>query len=307
MNTTLNATQTDVPLDIATFKARSQATWMAGDFGRVARILEPSAAQFMARVPLQRGQRVLDVGCGTGNLAVIAARLGCDVTGLDSAPNLLAQARDRANGEGLTIRYDEGDAEALPYADASFDLVVSMFGVMFAPRPERATAELLRVCRPGGVIALANWTPEGLIGDMFKVTRSHVAPPVGVPSPLIWGRETAVRTRLGRGIAQFRCTRRLAHLRFPFPVPGTVEFFRQHYGPTLRAFDALDRSGQAALRSDLEALFEGHNLSGPETTQVLAEYLEIVAVRLSRANLRASVAVPDRPDAQPQPELVVAL
>ncbi|HEU0038937.1 MAG TPA: class I SAM-dependent methyltransferase, partial [Verrucomicrobiae bacterium] len=188
-------------------KARQKATWESGDFGQIARTIENVAADFMARQPLQPGSRVLDVACGTGNLAVLAARRACVVSGIDIAANLIDQARARAAAEGLRIDYREGDAEDLPYADGQFGLVVSMFGVMFAPRPSLATSEMLRVTKPGGQVALANWTPEGFIGKMFVVFKAHLPPPPpGVPSPMGWGDEATVRSRLGHGFAEVRLT-----------------------------------------------------------------------------------------------------
>ena len=216
----------------------------------------------MARQPLQPGLHVLDVACGTGNLAVIAARRGCVVSGIDIADNLIAQARARAAVEGLRINFKEGDAEALTFAGGQSDLVVSMFGVMFAPRPNVAAAELLRVTRSGGQVALANWTPEGFIGKMFSVFKAHLPPPpTGVTSPLAWGDEATVRSRLRHGFADVRLTRRIALMRYPFPPAETVEFFRQYYGPTQRAFASLDASAQAALQRDLVELQTVNNIA----------------------------------------------
>ena len=265
--------------EMESLKTRLKSMWMAGDFGQVAKHLEANAEEFIARLAPEPGARVLDVACGTGNLAVPAARAGAAVTGVDIAANLLEQARARAAAEGLSIRFDEGDAEALPYADASFDEVVTMFGAMFAPRPELAAAELVRVCRPGGRIAMANWTPEGFIGQMFRVTGRHVPPPPGVPSPLQWGDEGTVRGRLREGIADLRLTRRMCQFKYPFPPAGVVESFRAFYGPTQRAFAALDEGGQAALREDLERLWGEHNLASDGTTHVDGEYLEVWARR----------------------------
>ncbi|MGH9945406.1 MAG: class I SAM-dependent methyltransferase, partial [Pyrinomonadaceae bacterium] len=222
--------------------------------------------------------RVLDVACGSGNLSLPAARAGASVTGLDIAPNLIETARQRALAEGLEINFDEGDAEQLPYGDASFDTVVTMFGAMFAPRPERAAAELLRVCRPGGRIAMANWTPAGFIGQMFKTTAGHVAPP-NIPSPLLWGDEGIVRERLRIGVADLQITRRMVPFRLPIRPEQMVAYFRAWYGPTLRAFAALDEDGQAALGRDLTRLWSEHNRATDGTTHVEAEYLEIVALR----------------------------
>jgi SAM-dependent methyltransferase len=265
--------------EMEALKTRLKAMWMAGDFGEVAKVIETGAEEFIARLALKPGVRVLDVACGSGNLAIPAARAGAIVTGVDIAPNLLEQARARAASEGLTIQFDEGDAEKLPYADAAFDEVVSMFGAMFAPRPEVVAAELVRVCRPGGRIALANWTPEGFIGQMFKVTGRHVPPPPNMPSPLKWGDEETVRERLRDGIANLQLTRRMCPFNYPLPPAGVVESFRMYYGPTQRAFAALDTDGQAALRSDLERLWTEHNQATNGTTQVEGEYLEVIATR----------------------------
>jgi SAM-dependent methyltransferase len=267
-------------LELQSLKARQKATWEAGDFGEVARYNEPAAEEFMARLRLQRGMRVLDVACGSGNLALIAARQGCVVTGIDIASNLIGQARARAARERLPIEFHEGDAEALPYGPASFDAVLSMYGVMFAPRAEVAAAELLRVTKPGGFIGLANWTPEGFIGKMFDIFKAFIPPSPGIASPLLWGTEAAVQSRLRAGVREFRFSRRNARLRYPFDAAGTVEFFRQYYGPTHRAFASLDEKKQFALRSRLEQLQLEHNLSDlPDTTETLAEYLQVIAFR----------------------------
>jgi len=265
--------------EMESLKTRLKAMWMAGDFGEVAKHIEANAQEFIARLALRPGVRLLDVACGSGNLAIPAARAGANVTGVDIATNLLEQARARAASEGLTIQFDEGDAENLPYADASFDEVVSMFGAMFAPRPELAAAELVRVCRLGGRIAMANWTPGGFIGQMFKLTGKHVAPPSGLPSPIKWGDEETVRERLRQGVADLRLTRRMCPFIYPFPPAEVVESFRTYYGPTERAFAALDTDGQAALRSDLERLWAEHNQATDNTTYVEGEYLEVIAIR----------------------------
>jgi 2-polyprenyl-3-methyl-5-hydroxy-6-metoxy-1,4-benzoquinol methylase len=267
--------------NLEAIKAKQKATWEAGDFGQIARSIENVAEEFMARQPLQPGRQVLDVACGTGNLAVIAARRSCTVWGIDIACNLIHQARIRAAQEGLRINYMEADAEALPFDEGQFDLVVSMFGAMFAPRPDVVAAELLRVTRPGGQVALANWTPEGFIGKMFNIFKAHLPPPpAGVPSPMGWGDEATVRARLQYGFTKVRLTRRTALMRYPFPPAETVEFFRQYYGPTQKAFASLDASAQAALRRNLVDLQTANNIAkNPGTTEVAAEYLEIVATR----------------------------
>ncbi len=265
--------------EMESLKSKLKAMWMSGDFGEVAKHIEPNAEEFISRLALKPGTRVLDVACGSGNLAIPAARAGAIVTGVDIAPNLIEQARARAASEGLTIQFDEGDAESLPYPDAAFDVVVSMFGAMFAPRPELVAAELVRVCRPGGKIAMANWTPEGFIGQMFKVTGKHVPPPSNMPSPLKWGDEETVRERMRDGVADLQLSRQMCQFKYPFPPAEVVEFFRMYYGPTQRAFAALDAEGQKALRSDLERLWIEHNQATDNTTLGDGEYLEVVATR----------------------------
>ena len=267
-------------VDIQAVKARQKATWESGDFGQVAKYIMPAAEEFMGRIKLRPGFCVLDAACGTGNLAVIAAKKGCRVSGIDIASNLIAQARERTRREALEIDYTEGDAEAMPYEDASFDVVVSMYGVMFAPQPDRVVSELCRVTKPGGLIALANWTPEGFIGKLFKVFALHVAPPPGLPSPLLWGDENIVRNRLDHAVESLRMTRRMARMRFPFDPAETVGFFRRYYGPTNRGFNSLNPDSQAMLYSDLVELQTRHNVSPlPDETDTPAEYLEIHARR----------------------------
>lgn len=185
--------------EMESLKARLKATWMAGDYGHFAKYLEPGALGFLERLSITPGTRMLDVGCGAGQIAIPAARAGVRVTGVDIAVNLVEQARARTQAEGLDVRFDEGDAEMLPYEDGSFDLVVSLIGAMFVPRPERVAAELVRVCRSAGHIIMANWTPEGFVGQMFKTIGKHVPAPPLMPSPLLWGNEAVVCERLRDG------------------------------------------------------------------------------------------------------------
>jgi SAM-dependent methyltransferase len=272
-------TLTSTPVETDVLTARTKATWMAGDFGKIAQSYAPGAAEFIARLNFRPGNCVLDVACGTGNLAIPAARMGAQVTGIDIAPNLIEQAKAWARAEKLTIQFEEGDAEQLPYPTASFDAVVTMFGAMFAPRPDKVASELIRVCRPGGRIAMANWTPDGFIGQMFKIVGKHVPPAPGTPSPLLWGSEATVTERLGSQVADLRCTPRTITFNFPFDAAATVEYFRTYYGPTLRAFAALNPEAQNALRSDLEQLWMQHNRGQAGTTQVDSTYLEVLAIR----------------------------
>lgn len=265
--------------EMESLKTKLKSMWMAGDFGQIAKQLETCAQEFIDRLALKPGDRVLDVACGSGNLTIPAARAGAEVTGADIATNLLEQGRARAAAEDLKIQFDEGDAENLPYDDASFDVVVTMFGAMFAPRPQLVAAELVRVCKPGGRIVMANWTPEGHIGQMFKTTGKHVPPPPNMPSPIKWGNEATVRELLNQGISDLKLTRRMCQFNLPFSPAEVVEHFRTYYGPTQRAFAALDNNGQAALRSDLEQLWSQNNQATDNTTRVDGEYLEVLATR----------------------------
>jgi SAM-dependent methyltransferase len=275
-----------VNTDIDALKTRLKATWMDGNYDYFSRFMTASAVQFLDRLGVDPGTSLLDVACGSGQLALIAARKGAKVSGVDIATNAILAARDRAASEGLDVRFDEGDAEALPYEAASFDVVASLFGAMFAPRPELVAAELLRVCRPGGRIAMGNWTREGFIGQMFKAFARFIAPP-GMPSPVLWGDENTVRERFGAHVSGLRLTRVIYQFDYPFSPADVVEFFRQNYGPTTRAFATLKAADQAALRKELVELWSSHNkASGPARTIVDAEYLEVVAITRTAHELK---------------------
>lgn len=212
------AKETLVNQEFEQLKARLQATWSTGDYDVFSRYMEKDAEKFFQRLGIAPGMRLLDVACGSGQLALIAARAGAKVYGCDIAANWIEKARSRAAAEGLDARFEVGDAEALPYADAQFDVVVSLIGAMFAPRPEEVAAEMIRVCRPGGMIAMANWTPQGFIGQMFKTIARHIAPS-GMPAPVLWGDEPTVHERLRDGISDFEIG--APHVSFRLPVsPG---------------------------------------------------------------------------------------
>jgi len=265
--------------DFGALKARLKATWMAGNYDYFSRFMERSAIEFADRIGVKKGAEWLDVACGSGQLALVAARRGARVTGVDIATNSIEAATGRATAEGLDARFDEGDAEALPYADASFDIVATIFGAMFAPRPDLVASELLRVCRPGGTIAMANWTKEGFVGKMFGAIARYMPPPP-VPSPVLWGNEDVVRERLGAGVSTLRLTRVTYQFDYPFSPADTVEFFRQYYGPATRAFAALGESEQGSLRAELTDLWASHNqASEGDRTRVDAEYLEVIGTR----------------------------
>jgi SAM-dependent methyltransferase len=263
-------------------KTRLRDTWMTGDYGRFSRYMERDAEAFYRRLPIKPGAQLLDVGCGAGQLSLIAARAGARVTGCDIASNWLVQARRSAAAEGLSVVFEEGDAEALPYGNGTFDAVASLIGAMFAPRPERVAAELTRVCRPGGIIAMANWTGPGFVGQMFKTIAKHIAPS-GMPSPVLWGDEPTVRERLGSGVATLECSSHLYELSYPFSPADVVEFFRANYGPMTRAFASIGEEAQRQLRDELTGLWSRHNRATDGTTRVDAEYLQVVAVRGNHA------------------------
>ena len=260
-------------------KTKLRATWIAGDFAEIAKAIEVGAEEFVTRLGLTKGTTVLDVACGNGNTAIPAAWLGADVTGVDIAPYLIEQAVARAQAAGVSAEFDVGDVEALPYEDASFDTVVTMFGAMFAPRPKVTADELKRVCKPGGLIAMANWTPEGFIGQMFKTTGKHVPPPTSMPSPLLWGSEDAIRERFAVGIADLHLERRKIEFTFLMSPAEVVEHFRLFYGPTQKAFEGVSDDAKSALRRDLEQLWSEHNRVDDGTTRVESEYLEVKAIR----------------------------
>jgi SAM-dependent methyltransferase len=264
--------------DLAKLKSGMKAAWMAGDFGQIATFSADEAENFVNRLGIRSGSKLLDVACGTGNTAIPAAKAGAVVTGVDIATNLLAQAQRRAASDALDIRFEEGDAEELQFPDASFDVVLTMFGAMFAPRPERAAAELIRVCKPGGIIAMANWMPQSFVGKTFQVTSKFVPPPP-VPAPIQWGDESVVRQRLGDGASEISCTRQMVRLSYPFGPRETVDFFRRYFGPTQSAFSRLDAAGQATLAAELESLWTEHNQAIDGGTVVDAEYLQVRAIR----------------------------
>ncbi len=268
---------TQMSPEMETLKGKLRGMWIAGDFGEIAKSIETGAAEFVERLDIKPGTHILDVATGTGNLAIPAAKKGATVTGIDIAPNLIEQAIGRSAAEGVDAKFEVGDAEALPYEDNAFDIVMTMFGAMFAPRPDVTASELIRVTKPGGLIAMANWTPEAFTGQMFKTGAKHVPPPPGMPSPVQWGSEDTVRERLSEGISDLKLERRKIMFTYPFGPEEVVEHFRKYFGPTQKAFEMLDETGQAALRSDLVALWESSNRATDGNTVVESEYLEVLA------------------------------
>jgi ubiquinone/menaquinone biosynthesis C-methylase UbiE len=258
---------------------RSRYIWSAGNYDRIANGFRLEALEFVNRLGLAPDLNVLDAACGSGNLTIPAARTGARVTGLDLVSSLLDDAAMWAARERLIMRLDEGTVEELPYEDGEFDVVMSMFGVMFAARADRVMRELKRVTRPGGRVALANWTPTGFVGQMLWKHISFVPPPAGVSSPLLWGDEAVVRERFNEGDWDVTTTLRTLTFRYSYPPAGTADLFRTAYGPTVRAFEALDKTSQTRFASDLVAHWASHQKPGVQNTEVDAEYLEVIAIR----------------------------
>jgi ubiquinone/menaquinone biosynthesis C-methylase UbiE len=262
--------------DLAAVKTRQQGAWSSGDYAIVGTTLQIVGEQLCEALDIRAGQKVLDVAAGNGNVSLAAGRRWCEVTSTDYVPSLLERGRLRAEAEGLKLGFQQADAEALPFADKSFDAVVSTFGVMFTPNQEQAAVEMVRVCKPGGKIGMANWTPEGFIGQLFKTLGKHVAPPAGVKSPALWGTRARL-AELFKGHA-VGTEPRVFVFRYR-SAQHFLDVFRTYYGPVLKAFAALQPAAQEALERDIIALVSRFNRSGDGTMVVPSDYLEIVIVR----------------------------
>ena len=264
--------------DLAAIKQRQQATWASGDFGQIGVTLQIVGESLCEAVDLLSGERVLDVAAGNGNASLAAARRFAHVTSTDYVPELLEQGRERARAERLPITFQVADAEQLPFPDDSFDVVLSTYGVMFAPDQDRAASELLRVVKPGGRIGLANWTPDGFVGRLFVVMSAFVPPPAGLRSPMDWGTETRLVELFGPQASDIRTERKSYMFRYRSPEHW-IEVFRAFYGPTHKAFAALDAAGQQALSVALDDLLRDHNRREPEALVIPGEYLEVVVTK----------------------------
>jgi ubiquinone/menaquinone biosynthesis C-methylase UbiE len=280
----MNDTTTAVPdapaplADLGAIKTRQQGAWSSGDYAIVGTTLQIVGEQLCEALDLRAGQTVLDVAAGNGNATLAAARRWCSVVSTDYVQALLDRARERAAAERLSVEFRQADAEALPFADASFDVVVSTFGVMFTPDQDKAAAELLRVCKPGGKIGLANWTPDGFIGQLFKTIGKHMPPPAGVKSPGLWGTGARMTELFGAQAASIQLEQRNFVFRY-LSAHHWLEVFKTYYGPLLKTFAALDPEAQTALTDDLFTLVKRFNLSGDTTMVVPSEYLEVVITR----------------------------
>jgi ubiquinone/menaquinone biosynthesis C-methylase UbiE len=271
----VNATPTP---DLAAIKVRQQATWSSGDYHMIGTQIQIVSELLIEALDVRSTERVLDVATGSGNAALSAARRGCDVVGVDYVPGLLDRARRRAEAEGLAVDFKDGDAEALPFADESFDVVSSVFGSMFAPDQEKTAGELARVARPGGRIGIVAHTPDGFIGNLFKVIGKHVPPPAGLRSPILWGTEARLRELFIGQIAELRAEKRFYTFRDRSPA-HFIEYWRTFYGPTLKAFDAVGELGRAALEADMLDLIARFDRADDGTMVVPSEYLEAVVIK----------------------------
>jgi len=268
----------NAPLDLEALKKRQQAAWSSGDYAVIGTTLQLVGEQLAETCDLLADERVLDVAAGNGNASLAAARRGAKVTSTDYVGNLLERGAERARAEGLDIAFQVADVEALPFDDASFDAVLSTFGVMFAPDHAKSAAEMARVCRPGGRIGLANWTPEGFIGQLFKVLGKHLPPPAGAQPPALWGVESHLQQLFGERAAGIAVTRRTFNFRYR-SAAHFIDVFRTWYGPVHKAFAALPAEGAGALEKDLTELLNRLNRAGTRSLVVPSEYLEIVVTR----------------------------
>lgn len=264
--------------DYPAIKHKQRSAWSAGDYSVVGVTLQIVGETLCEALDLRAGERVLDVAAGNGNVSLAAARRFCEVTSSDYVPALLDRGRQRAEVDGLNITFREADAEVLPFADGSFDVVTSSFGVMFTPHQEQAAAELLRVCRPGGRIGLANWTPDSFIGQLFKTIGRHVPPPAGLKSPALWGRPERLRELFGDGADEIATSPRHYVWRYRSPQHW-LDLWRAVYGPMQKAFATLPPATQEQLSSDLLALIDRHNLATDGTMVVPSEYLEVILTK----------------------------
>ena len=264
--------------DLSAVKTRQQGAWSSGDYATVGTTLQIVGETLCEALDLRAGQKVLDVAAGNGNVTLAAARRWCEVVSTDYVPALLERGRERAAAERLAIEFREADAEALPFADASFDAVVSTFGVMFTADQDKAAAELVRVCKPGGKIGLANWTPDGFIGQLFKAIGKYIPPPAGVKSPALWGTGARITELFGAQASSIHLEQRDFVFRYR-SAQHWLDVFKSYYGPLLKTFGALDPETRTALTDDLFALIKRFNRSGDKTMVVPSEYLEVVVTR----------------------------
>ena len=272
-------TGTEDSPEFETLKAKLKDTWSAGDFGQIGAADAKGNEEFAKRLPIVPGVKLLDVACGTGTASIPAARAGAEVTGIDLAGNLIEQAIEYAKREGVTANFEFGDVEDLTFENNTFDIVITMFGAMFAPRPDITARELIRVTRPGGLIIMTNWTPESFIGQTFKLYTRYLPSPPDVPAPVLWGSQDVVRERLSSGISDLRFELRRIFFEFPFGPEDVADHFKKYFGPAENVFGSLDGAGKEAFRNELVDLWSTHNIAKDGSTKVESEYLEVRATK----------------------------
>ena len=277
---TIQTASYDNTPNLSAIKSRMKATWEDGDYASFATYMQPGAIEILEGWKIPARSQLLDVGCGSGQTAIPAARSGMQVTGIDIAANLIEHARECALFDDIDASFDVGDAADLPYDDARFDVVISLIGAMFAPQYQHVANELGRVCKPGGRLHMANWTPEGFAGTMFRCIAKYTPPPAGVVSPALWGVEENVKERLGKNFTEFDLERKFYPVwTYPFDTTELVEYFRQNFGPIKRAFDSINTARQRSLRAEMEDIYAAHNIATDGTTEIKGEYLNVSARR----------------------------
>jgi SAM-dependent methyltransferase len=265
--------------EMAALKTKLKSTWESGDYDHFSNFLKPGALEFLARLEIPAGAKVLDIGCGSGQLTIPMAKKGIDVTAIDLAQNLVDKANDYAKAEGLSIRIEQGDAEDLQFEDNEFDIALSLIGSMFAPRPERVASEMLRVVKPGGKVIMGNWTPSGHVGEFFRVIANYVPPPAIFPSPMLWGNPQEVKQRFGDGVSDLRITTYYYPMILDISPREVTDFFIDYYGPTNRAFAVMSDDVKQAFKADFTAVWEKNNTATDGTTHVPAEYIEVIGTK----------------------------
>lgn len=266
--------------DITAIKQKMADTWANGDFGVIAHTLMPAAEDFVNSLEIKPGEKVLDVACGSGNLAVLAAQKNADVKGIDIVDDLIRQSIERAEGNNLNIKFIVGDAEDMPYPDNEFDYVITMFGAMFCPRPDVAAKELFRVCKPGGKVAMANWTQNAFAEDFFGTVRKYAPPPPpGISPPNEWGNEEIVKQRLSSYSSDIQLTHKSFEIVYPVSPAETTEIFTRHFGPVKSIYDNMDESLRKEFTDEITAVFTKHNISNEGNNVMVGDYLEVIAIK----------------------------
>jgi ubiquinone/menaquinone biosynthesis C-methylase UbiE len=265
--------------EMAALKTKLKSTWESGDYDHFSNFLKPGAYEFVDRLDLSAGTKLLDIACGSGQITIPMVKRGIEVTAVDLAQNLVDKANEYASAQGLNVRIEQGDAENLQFADGEFDVALSLIGSMFAPRPELVASEMLRVVKPGGKVIMGNWTPEGHVGQFFKVVGKYVPPPAIFPSPLMWGNPEVVKERFGDVLSDLQITKRYYPMILDLSPGEVTDFFIEYYGPTNKAYAAIPDEQKQSFKDEFTAVWEQNNIAKDRTTHVPAEYIEVVGTK----------------------------